>query len=137
MRYYIDTNTLVFYIQNTLDQNATDIINDYNNVIYLSSVSVTEFIHLLQFDRIKLHSHRITPTEATDFIENTLGFKIKYTDKSHISTYSQLPVYAEHTDPNDRLIIAQAMTERIPVISTDTKFPLYTKHGLLLVKARH
>ena len=136
MRFYIDTNTLIFYMQDALDNDTFNLIDDYENTIYVSSVVLSEFIYLIQYDRIKLRK-RINPTEAAAFIENILGFKIKYVDKSHITTYAELPTYPDHADHNDRLIIAQAMTERIPVISTDTKFPLYTKHGLLLVKAKH
>jgi len=41
-----------------------------------------------------------------------------------------------HNDPSDRLIIAQALTEKIPVISSDAKFPKYRKMGLDLVVNR-
>jgi PIN domain nuclease of toxin-antitoxin system len=30
-----------------------------------------------------------------------------------------------HKDPFDRIIIAQAMGRKLPVISSDTKFPFY------------
>ena len=35
-----------------------------------------------------------------------------------------------HNDPSDRLIIAQAIIEKIPIISSDKKFPEYRKQGL-------
>ena len=41
-----------------------------------------------------------------------------------------------HNDPNDRLIISQAITEKIPLISSDTKFPKYVKFGLDLIPNR-
>jgi PIN domain nuclease of toxin-antitoxin system len=41
----------------------------------------------------------------------------------HLSIISQLPQH--HKDPFDRLIIAQAIAENIPVISIDKKFDLY------------
>ena len=134
MRYYIDTNTLVFYIHVALDNNALQIIDDYYNKIYISSIAVAEFIHLIQCNRIKV---QIKASDAIDFIQNELGFEIKPTTTSHLNTFANLPTVAEHNDPNDRLIIAQAITERIPILSTDTKFPLYQKYGLQLTKVKH
>jgi PIN domain nuclease of toxin-antitoxin system len=41
-----------------------------------------------------------------------------------------------HNDPSDRLIISQALTERMTLISSDTKFPKYRKQGLDLIANR-
>ncbi|HBK32640.1 MAG TPA: PIN domain nuclease, partial [Porphyromonadaceae bacterium] len=35
-----------------------------------------------------------------------------------------------HNDPADRLIIAQAITEKMPLISSDHKFELYREYHL-------
>lgn len=42
---------------------------------------------------------------------------------SHLAQVERLPFH--HKDPFDRLIIAQAMVEKIPVVSPDDKFDLY------------
>lgn len=136
MRFYIDTNTLVFFIQDTLDNNTKNIINDYENKIYVSATAAAEFIHLIQYGRIKFKLN-IPPKNAISFIQDTLGFEIKHTNNSHLNTFANLPLINDHSDPNDRMIIAQAITEKIPIISTDTKFPFYQKYGLQLVKATH
>jgi len=44
--------------------------------------------------------------------------------------YAMLPMYENHRDPNDRLIIAQAMSDKISLGSSDRKFEQYTKYGL-------
>lgn len=36
----------------------------------------------------------------------------------------------ENTDPFDRIIIAQSIAEKIPLVSSDKKFPKYRKIGL-------
>jgi len=41
----------------------------------------------------------------------------------HLSSYAQLPLH--HRDPFDRLIIAQAQVDRLPVLTADKRFPLY------------
>ena len=49
---------------------------------------------------------------------------------------SKLAIVEGHNDPSDRLIIAQALTEKIPLISSDTKFPKYKKFGLEFIYNR-
>jgi PIN domain nuclease of toxin-antitoxin system len=68
-----------------------------------------------------------------DLIENEFGFQVKYVTKEHLRTLSKLETVEGHNDPNDRLIIAQAIIEKIPLISSDKKFPKYTKFGLEFV----
>lgn len=46
---------------------------------------------------------------------------------SHISSYDTVPLIESHKDPFDRLIIATAIAENLPVISADEKFQLYKK----------
>lgn len=36
----------------------------------------------------------------------------------------------DHHDPNDRLIIAQAIVDQAPLISSDYKFKMYERHCL-------
>ncbi len=43
----------------------------------------------------------------------------------HISAYDQIPLFDDHRDPFDRLILATALAERMPVISADEKFTRY------------
>ncbi|WP_308418367.1 type II toxin-antitoxin system VapC family toxin [Nostoc sp. CENA543] len=41
----------------------------------------------------------------------------------HISAVAQLPLH--HRDPFDRMLIAQAITENLPILSADTIFDNY------------
>ena len=63
-------------------------------------------------------------------IENILGFGVKYVAEEHLRTFFNLDVVEGHNDPSDRLIIAQAITEKIPLVGSDRKFPKYRKQGL-------
>jgi len=65
--------------------------------------------------------------------QDILGFKVKYVSKEHLRTFTKLDLVEDHNDPSDRLIIAQAITEKIPLISSDKKFPKYRKQGLDLI----
>jgi PIN domain nuclease of toxin-antitoxin system len=43
----------------------------------------------------------------------------------HLSTYSNVPLFENHRDPFDRLLIATAMEEKAIILSADEKFKLY------------
>ena len=50
-------------------------------------------------------------------------------------TYAKMQINEQqgHKDPSDHIIIAQAITEHLPLISSDTRFPFYRKQGLDLI----
>jgi PIN domain nuclease of toxin-antitoxin system len=135
MKYLIDTNVLINIIEDYLPKDIHSIINDYDNLIYVSSESIKEFIHLVQIGKINMNKHTRT-LDVFDLIGNKLGFSIKYIAKEHLHTFISLERVEGHNDPSDRLIIAQAITENIPLISSDTKFPKYRKQGLTLIQNR-
>ena len=47
-----------------------------------------------------------------------------------LDTCIMLYLAAKHTDTSDHLIIAHAITEHLPLISSDGKFDFYCKQGL-------
>ena len=59
-----------------------------------------------------------------------LGVCMVATSEAHIKTLIDLPFYEDHRDPNDRLIVAQAITDRLPLVSSDRKFSRYERYGL-------
>ncbi|MCL2436075.1 MAG: type II toxin-antitoxin system VapC family toxin [Lentimicrobiaceae bacterium] len=133
MRYFVDTNVFIYSLDETfrLKKNVLQIFEDYDNQIYVSSESIKEFIHLLQHNRIKVNIKKVE--DIFDYLES-FGYTIKYIKKEHLKTLANLPIEKTHNDPSDRLIIAQAITEKIPVISSDNAFPLYREHGLDLIE---
>jgi PIN domain nuclease of toxin-antitoxin system len=133
MRYLLDTNVFIDYVTDDyVSEDIRDLISDYENIIYLSSESVKEFIHLVQAGKV-IPKKDFRAIEVFDLIENTFGFEVKYVSKEHLRILAQLNSVDGHNDPSDRLIIAQALTEKMPVISSDTKFPKYRKLGLNLI----
>ena len=51
------------------------------------------------------------------------GIKLLGIEIEHTATMSKLPFH--HRDPFDRLLIAQAMVEQMPIVSADTAFDTY------------
>ena len=130
MRYCIDTNVLINIIETDyVSNNVQAIIWNYENIIYVSSECIREFIQLVQAGKITSKKNNIK-IDIFDFVENTLGFNIKYIAKEHLKTFEALQTIEGHNDPFDRLIIAQAITEKLPIISNDKQFSKYRKIGL-------
>jgi PIN domain nuclease of toxin-antitoxin system len=130
MRYLIDTNILINIIEDDyISDNVDAIIDNSENTIYISSECIREFIQLVQAEKITGKKNNIK-IDIFEFIEKKLGFNIKYIAKEHLETLAKLPAVDGHNDPFDRLIIAQAITERLPIISSDRKFSKYRKYGL-------
>ncbi|MDR1331546.1 MAG: type II toxin-antitoxin system VapC family toxin [Tannerella sp.] len=131
MRYLIDTNIFMFHTlaHDKLGDDVLDILKDYGNIIHISSESVKELIHVFQNGRIKTRRWK-RPEDILHCIKEELGFTINYVKEEHLFTLSRLEPVAGHNDPTDRLIIAQAVTERMPLISSDRKFEAYRKQHL-------
>ena len=106
---------------------------DYGNTLLVSSVCVHELIHLVQIGKVqKVENGKrkvIAPETIVAGIEDA-GMEMASVGKQHLSVLAALPLYDDHRDPNDRLIIAQAMADRIPLVSSDRKFARYVRHGL-------
>jgi len=133
MRYFIDTHTFVnLYLgeNDEFDKSIADILYDYENTFVISSESVREIKLLLDNKKIDVKEWR-----AYDDVKKSLdehGVEIRYVDESHLRMFYKLEHAPKHTDPFDLMIIAQAITEKHPLISSDTEFPFYTKQGLYL-----
>jgi PIN domain nuclease of toxin-antitoxin system len=131
MRYLIDTNILVRMRTETafISKDVAQIIEDTENRIYISAASIQEIYMLLQAGKIRVPVWKCAQ-DIFDTIEKELGFVVNYIKKEHLLTFAVLEPVSNHNDPFDRMIIAQAITEKIPLISSDTKFAAYRKQKL-------
>jgi len=135
MRYYLDTNVLIFALLQDkcyeLSRDVEDILDDYANRFYVSSVAVRELIHAYKTGNIE-HKDFKTVKSLFDAMEN-LDIEIVPMNKYHLLKYAELETVAGHKDPNDHIIISQAISDKIPIISSDRKFKEYVGQGLELV----
>jgi PIN domain nuclease of toxin-antitoxin system len=139
MRYYLDTNILIFYLfsKNKTDNLSTDVLNilsDYDNLFYTSSICVGELLHLYKSDNIIFKKEKTkNPKRILDAL-NEANIKIVMASENHLKFYAGMNIsYSEHNDPNDHIIISQSICDKIPVISSDKKFKLYEKQGLQFI----
>ena len=122
MMFLIDTHTFIWYVTDNsrLSNQVLELINDENNQIFLSIASVWEM-------GIKHGLGKLTfnlPFERFIMQQISINdFMVLDINISQITAVTQLPLH--HRDPFDRMLIAQAMVENIPIISADTIFDAY------------
>ncbi|MDR0566427.1 MAG: type II toxin-antitoxin system VapC family toxin [Prevotellaceae bacterium] len=129
-RYLLDTNIVLFSFSDRkeLIRRVQNILNDYNNMFYVSTTSVKEIIHLYNSGKLKRSRWKRAEDIVAD-IENA-NFRLLPVNREHLSTYARLSTTKEHNDPNDHIIISQAITEQMLLISSDRKFGQYISQGL-------
>jgi PIN domain nuclease of toxin-antitoxin system len=136
MRYLLDTCVLIHYTtdRDLLSKDVYAILDDYENRLYISAETVRELV--IQFNKGKLVSKYWKTAEAMinaikdEFMINVLPLK-----EEHMRTYANLCINEaqEHNDPSDHVIISHAITNRLPLITDDTKFEFYKNQGLELI----
>ncbi|MDR1115358.1 MAG: hypothetical protein LBL33_04300 [Tannerella sp.] len=134
MRYYLDTNIVTFMLLDTdeIHRDVFELINDYSNTFYVSSIVAKEIIHLHKRDIIK--KSRFKATSDVLIAMKNIGIEVKLLNENHLLQYARMDINTdEHNDPNDHAIIAQSISDKIPLISSDHKFKYYIPQGLELI----
>ncbi|MBO4665770.1 MAG: type II toxin-antitoxin system VapC family toxin [Paludibacteraceae bacterium] len=133
MRYLIDTNIFIYAaIDNQqLNDDVVDILNDYENLIYISNESLRELI-VHYNNKALLRKYWKTKDQMLKDITDKYGFQILPLTPDVMYKYGKMNLY--HNDPSDHVIIAQAITMKMPLISDDNRFPDYRKEGLELIE---
>ena len=119
MRLLLDTAILIYAVESPerLSKRATAVLRDSANVLELSSVSLAEIAIKAASGKLKL-SAAIVRQAIHD-----LGLRILPYSAEHAYRLFDLPRH--HGDPFDRQIIAQALFEEIPIVTSDEKFVLF------------
>lgn len=122
MKVLLDTHTLIWFVENSpkLTITASDLIADEGTERIVSIVSLWEIaikhslsrltlsLPLDEFIAIHIPADKVTLLPIT---------------VPHLLTFAQMPWH--HRDPFDRILVAQALTENIPIISVDGVLDAY------------
>ena len=122
MRLLLDTHAFLWFILNDplLSAKAAGLIADPNNEIEISPASYWEIAIKISIGKYSLGE------PIADFFEREIAvnqFRILRIEPRHVAPVATMPFH--HRDPFDRLIIAQAMVEQIPVVGADAAFDDY------------
>ena len=138
MRYYLDTNILIFIVlrQNeNLHHDIRAIISDDANMCYASSIAIQEILFLYRIGKVKSKLYK-TEESLLRAIKDEFHIQTVMFNERHLEAYKSLAVHPGHKDMNDHAIIAQSVADRITVISSDHTFREYAPQGLRFVHNR-
>ena len=132
MKYLIDSCVLLWLIMDSekLSPRAQAIIAAPHVDVYASTVSLWELS--LKYARGKL---ALEGVEVEDFQEILFesGLALIGLNEQESSSYSRLSAVENHRDPFDRMLIWQAITRGMTLISSDKAFDAYRSFGLRLL----
>jgi PIN domain nuclease of toxin-antitoxin system len=119
VRLLLDTAVLIFSVEapDRLSKRALSVLKSSDNVRELSSISLTEIAVKATLGKLGF-SEESARQAIVDMDVRILPFTA-----DHAFRLFALPVH--HRDPFDRQIIAQALSENIPVVSPDKRFSSY------------
>lgn len=136
MRFLLDTNILVYFMmdRDSLSRDVKAILTDYDNTFYISAESVKKLIVLFRRKKIGSKIWK-NASEMVRSLTNDYFFTVMPVDNEVMKTYASLTLNEaeDHNDPSDHVIISQAITLRMPLISSDLKFEFYRNQGLDLI----
>ena len=122
MKLLLDTHTLLWFIVGSasLSSDARTLIEDVLNEKFVSIVSIWE-------TAIKVSIGKMSLSAPFDILFphqlEVNGFELLSVKVEHTSVVTTLPFH--HRDPFDRLLIAQAIEEKMTLLSVDTVFDDY------------
>ena len=122
MRMLLDTHSFLWFVNLSPDltAHARSVIEDDASEVYLSIVSAWEIAIKTAINKLHLPApvHLFVPAHVA-----TNDLLMLPIELSHLGALTRLPFH--HKDPFDRLLIAQAIAEQMPIISADEKFDAY------------
>lgn len=124
MRLLLDTHALYWYIEGDpkLSGSAQTPIRDASNDVLISPASYWEIAIKVSIGKWALNRPY---EEFIDLALNHYGFQVLAILPTHTARLIGLAFPQNHKDPFDRLLVAQALTENIPIISADPKLDAY------------
>ena len=124
MNLLLDTHTLIWTLADNpeLAAAAREAIIDGNNIVFVSAVSVWEISIKRVLGKLdapdtlleEIERHRFTPLEIA---------------LAHADRAGKLPPI--HLDPFDRMLIAQAQSEQLTLVTRDAEIQKYAVHCLV------
>jgi PIN domain nuclease of toxin-antitoxin system len=124
MRVLLDTHVFLWWVEGdrALPARARAALADQENECLISLVSVWELAIKVGLGKLKLKlpvKRYVVEHAATN------DFRILDIRMAHIGRVETLAPH--HGDPFDRLLVAQAVEERLPVVTAD---PIFRKYGV-------
>lgn len=123
MKLLLDTHTFLWFIggSSELSSHAREVIEEEENDRYLSVASLWEMAIKVSIGKLEV------PLPFTRLVQQHVrgnAIEVLQIEPEHLDEQRRMSFH--HRDPFDRLIIAQAIVEEMPVISRDDAFEDYS-----------
>ena len=131
MKYLIDTHIFLWslFSPQKISHPIAKIIKEPGNRIFVSAITFWEIA--LKFSLKRLELEGITPDELPEFA-NKMNFELLSLGAEEAAFFYHLPRIS-HKDPFDRMLIWQAIREKMVLISKDRKISAYEDYGLKIL----
>jgi PIN domain nuclease of toxin-antitoxin system len=100
-----------------------NIIQDPANTIFFSQISLFEITIKQSLNKLPEFTSTISEIYRQGIKDNFMFLQLQ---NHHLYRYTNVPLFAEHRDPFDRLLIATAYEEESVMLTIDKNFSLYT-----------
>jgi len=122
MNLLLDTHALIWFISgdNQLSEQAKEAFLNQNNKLFFSKASLWEMTIKISLGKLVLAEHWLNAIKK-EMLSN--GIQWLEIEIDHCKTLAGLPFH--HRDPFDRLLISQAISESMCIISIDSQFSRY------------
>ena len=122
MKLLLDTHSFLWFISGSsrLSSTPRQLIEEATNQPYLSIASLWEMAIKMSLGKLSLTQPfaKLIPEQM-----RVNGVELLNMSIDHIAIVVDLPFH--HRDPFDRLLIAQALVEQLPIVSADPAFDAY------------
>lgn len=122
MKVLLDTHTFLWWITDDprLSARARDVLVDGTNIVLFSVASAWEIVIKAALGRLKSSEDLVAL--LTEQIRRN-AFRVLPIELAHALRVYTLPDL--HRDPFDRILVAQALVEQVPVLTADPYLRLY------------
>ena len=121
MTYLLDTHIAFWWMiePDNITPELRTLIMDGGERMIVSHVSLWELVVKRSAGKLRLDITRF------EHEISAAGFEWLAITPDHLLACDALPVQAEHRDPFDRLLVSQAISERMTLLTADRMLPIY------------
>ena len=105
-----------------IPKRVSRLLSDPDSRLFVSVISIWEIL-------LKRQARKLWVEEDADTIVNIIRsqamWRILPLEIGHIQALNDIARFSDHTDPFDRILIAQAHREGLGIVTSDLQFPRY------------
>jgi PIN domain nuclease of toxin-antitoxin system len=122
MPFLIDTHAFIWFFEGNprLSADARSVMKDRSTELRFSVACLWELAILVSIGKVTLNQRFDVVVSQTLDRNDIVVLDVSL---PHATRYVDLPLH--HRDPFDRLIVAQALTEQLTIISNDAQLDMY------------